>query len=277
MTPTPQRTDVLVVGAGPSGASAAAWAARAGRDVVLADAAVFPRDKTCGDGLTPRAIAELDLLGLGDWVRDHTVNQGLRAHGFGQTLLLPWPGGTLPDHGSAVPRTELDDRIRSEAIDAGATALEACVDGLGALDAGGPRRERLGADAVVELGARHRRPVVGQGATGPGKVQGLPETVGPQALVDRVLAHPLPQPEVVELSDRARGQPVAAGLVAGEHRGVGEHDVTAGAGRPRRRGGAGGSRAHDEDVGALGGRGHPRILATGWHAAEIGPSSSVLD
>ena len=58
----PASTDVLVVGAGPAGSAAAAWAARAGRDVVLADAAVFPRDKACGDGLTPRAIAELDLL-----------------------------------------------------------------------------------------------------------------------------------------------------------------------------------------------------------------------
>jgi geranylgeranyl reductase family protein len=120
----PARTDVLVVGAGPAGASAAAWAARQGWDVVLADAAVFPRDKTCGDGLTPRAMAQLDALGLGDWTRKHGINKGLRAHGFGQTLLLPWPGGSLPDHGSAVPRTDLDARIRHVALDAGAVPMD---------------------------------------------------------------------------------------------------------------------------------------------------------
>ena len=118
------RADVLVVGAGPAGSAAAAWAARGGRDVLLADAAVFPRDKTCGDGLTPRAIAELDLLGVGDWVRGHTVNRGLRAHGFGQTLTLPWPGGSLPDHGSAVARAELDDHLRTTAVAAGAKAVD---------------------------------------------------------------------------------------------------------------------------------------------------------
>jgi geranylgeranyl reductase family protein len=125
-----RQTDVLVVGAGPAGSAAAAWAARAGLDTLLVDAAVFPRDKTCGDGLTPRAIHELQLLGLEDWLRAHTVNRGLRAHGFGQTLLLPWPGGSLPDWGSAVARTELDDHLRTTAIKAGAAA----VDGARAVD-----------------------------------------------------------------------------------------------------------------------------------------------
>jgi geranylgeranyl reductase family protein len=120
----PVSTDVLVVGAGPAGASAAAWAARWGLETVIADAAAFPRDKTCGDGLTPRAIAELSLLGLEPWVREHTVNRGLRAAGFGQELLLPWPDASLPNYGSAVPRTELDAHIRDVALAAGAVALD---------------------------------------------------------------------------------------------------------------------------------------------------------
>ncbi|MGO4256158.1 geranylgeranyl reductase family protein [Marmoricola sp. RAF53] len=148
--PGPFRTDVLVVGAGPAGSSAAAWAARAGREVVLADAAVFPRDKTCGDGLTPRAIGELERLGLGDWIRAHTVNHGLRAHGFGQTLLLPWPGGNLPSYGSAVARTELDDHLRTTAIKAGALA----IDGIRAVDV---RRDGARVAAVVFESQGHER------------------------------------------------------------------------------------------------------------------------
>ncbi|WP_214404420.1 geranylgeranyl reductase family protein [Pseudonocardia lacus] len=138
----PTSTDVLVVGAGPAGSSAAAWAARHGLDVVLADAAVFPRDKACGDGLTPRAIAELERLGLGDWVRARGTNRGLRAAGFGQLLELPWPGGSLPDHGGAVPRTELDARIRDVALKEGAVPLE----GAKAVDV---RREGGRVSAVV--------------------------------------------------------------------------------------------------------------------------------
>ena len=92
----PERTEVLVVGAGTAGSAAAAWAARSGREVILADAATFPRDKTCGDGLTSRAIAELGHLGLGDLLSEHPVNRGLRLTGFGHELQLPWPDGSFP-------------------------------------------------------------------------------------------------------------------------------------------------------------------------------------
>ncbi|WP_426565739.1 geranylgeranyl reductase family protein [Angustibacter sp. McL0619] len=121
---TPQHADVLVVGAGPAGSAAAAWSARAGRQVVLADKHTFPRDKACGDGLTPRAIAELRRLGLADWLTGRSVNWGLRAAGFGKELFLPWPGGSLPAYGSAVPRTELDHTIRQVALDSGAEPLD---------------------------------------------------------------------------------------------------------------------------------------------------------
>jgi menaquinone-9 beta-reductase len=119
----PTSTDVLVIGAGPAGSAAAAWAADLGLDVVLADKEEFPRDKPCGDGLTPRAIAELRRLDLGDWLEERPVNRGLHACGFGQELYLPWPGGSLPATGSAVPRTELDAAIREQALARGATPL----------------------------------------------------------------------------------------------------------------------------------------------------------
>lgn len=118
-----QSTDILVVGAGPAGSSAATWAARFGRDVVLADSAEFPRDKPCGDGLTPRAIAELNRLGLNDWMRNRPRNMGLRAAGFGQTLLLPWTSNSFPNYGSAAPRMVLDAAIRDVALQAGVQPL----------------------------------------------------------------------------------------------------------------------------------------------------------
>ncbi len=169
----PPATDVLVVGAGPAGSAAAAWAARAGHDVVLADAAVFPRDKACGDGLTPRAMAELDLLGVGDWARGHARNRGLRAAGFGREWQLPWPGGAFPDHGSAVPRTELDARIRAVALADGATPL----DGARAVDVERDGERVTGVvfelpdETTVTVGCR--RLVVADGARSPlGRVLG---------------------------------------------------------------------------------------------------------
>ncbi|MGK2901387.1 MAG: menaquinone reductase [Mycobacterium sp.] len=117
------KADVVVVGAGPAGSSAAAWAARAGRDVLVIDSAQFPRDKACGDGLTPRAIAELRRLGLGDWLNGQISHHGLRMSGFGADVQIPWPGPSFPSTSSAVPRTELDDRIRTVASDDGANMM----------------------------------------------------------------------------------------------------------------------------------------------------------
>ena len=114
---------VVVVGAGPAGSAAAAWAARDGRDVLVVDAATFPRDKPCGDGLTPRAVAELELLGLGPWLDGHIRHRGLHLAGFGAQLNIDWPGPSFPATGSAVPRTELDERIRQVAQDSGARML----------------------------------------------------------------------------------------------------------------------------------------------------------
>lgn len=114
------RADVVVVGAGPAGSSAAAWAARSGRDVLVIDSAQFPRDKACGDGLTPRAVVELRRLGLQPWLDGRIAHHGLRMSGFGADVEVAWPGPSFPSHSSAVPRTELDERIRLVAVDDGA-------------------------------------------------------------------------------------------------------------------------------------------------------------
>lgn len=122
--PLPTHADVLVVGAGPGGSATAAHAAAAGHQVVLLDNAVFPRDKTCGDGLTPRAIAEMEHLGLGAYLSSRPKIVGLSMRGWGASQQIRWPSGRFPAHGSAVARTELDDRIRVAALDRGATMVQ---------------------------------------------------------------------------------------------------------------------------------------------------------
>ena len=114
-------TSLLVVGAGPAGSAAAAWAAPAGREVLLVDAMDFPRDKTCGDGLTPRAIQQMQLLGMSDWLAKRPQNLGIRMLGFGAEHELAWNGPHLPSFGSAAPRAELDEAIRLVAVASGAT------------------------------------------------------------------------------------------------------------------------------------------------------------
>jgi geranylgeranyl reductase family protein len=137
------KADLVVVGAGPAGSAAAAWAARAGRDVLIIDAASFPRDKACGDGLTPRAVAELERLGLSGWLDAHIRHRGLKMSGFGGEVQVPWPGPSFPSTGSAAPRTELDERIRTVAEDSGARML------LGAKAVGAQHESSGRVDAVV--------------------------------------------------------------------------------------------------------------------------------
>ena len=113
--------DVAVVGAGPAGAAAAIHAARAGFDTLLIDSSPFPRDKTCGDGLTPRAVHQLDLLGVE--VNATYRNRGLRLHGFGGTVTAPWPATYPSREGTALPRYEFDALLVAVARDAGARLL----------------------------------------------------------------------------------------------------------------------------------------------------------
>ncbi|MGH3675315.1 MAG: menaquinone reductase [Mycobacterium sp.] len=158
------RADVVVVGAGPAGSAAAAWAARAGRDVSVIDSAQFPRDKACGDGLTPRAVAELERLGLGSWLDARIRHRGLRMSGFGGEVEIDWPGPAFPSTGSAVPRTELDDRIREVAADDGAKMLL----GMKAVDVrhdSGGRVDRLLLDSGASIGCTDL--IVADGARSP--------------------------------------------------------------------------------------------------------------
>ena len=118
--------DVIVVGAGPSGSTTAYYLAQAGLDVLLLEKSRFPREKVCGDGLTPRGVKALVAMGISvseqdGWVR----NKGLRVIGAGKRMELPWPElSSYPGYGLVRPRTDLDQMLARRAQQAGARLLE---------------------------------------------------------------------------------------------------------------------------------------------------------
>ena len=113
--------EVAIIGAGPAGAAAAIHAARAGYDTLLIDSATFPRDKTCGDGLTPRAMHQLAELGI--VVNASYRNRGLKLHGYGGDITAPWPETYPSQVGTALPRYRFDALLADAARNAGATLL----------------------------------------------------------------------------------------------------------------------------------------------------------
>jgi menaquinone-9 beta-reductase len=121
--PDPAKWDVLVIGGGPSGAATAYWLAEAGHRVLVVEKKRFPREKTCGDGLTPRAVHQLEAMGLGDRLAaDHLRYEGLRSIANGITLELEWPEHPVfPSYGYVVRRRDLDEMVADTAVKAGAT------------------------------------------------------------------------------------------------------------------------------------------------------------
>jgi geranylgeranyl reductase family protein len=114
--------DVLIIGAGPAGASAAYWLAQRGRRVLAVEKKRFPREKTCGDGLTPRAVRQLHDLGLAERLEGSQRFDGLRSIGHGVTLELAWPEHPdFPPYGYVVRRRELDEMVVERAVKAGVT------------------------------------------------------------------------------------------------------------------------------------------------------------
>ncbi|MHB1740494.1 MAG: geranylgeranyl reductase family protein [Actinomycetes bacterium] len=148
----PVQADVIVVGAGPAGSATAYYLARAGVDVLLLEKATFPREKVCGDGLTPRAVQQLVALGVDvSAAAGWRANKGLRIIGGGVRLEIPWPElASFPGYGLVRTRMDLDESLARHAVDAGARLSESTTV-RGAL-----RDERTG--RVVGVRARRSAP-----------------------------------------------------------------------------------------------------------------------
>jgi len=132
----PVTYDVVIVGGGPSGSACAYWLAQAGWSVCLIEKKHFPREKTCGDGLTPRSVHQLAEMGLeGIVAANGHKYHGLRAFGFGAELEMNWPEHpTFPNYGYTITRFNLDGLVAENAEKSGADVLGG-VEALGLLEA----------------------------------------------------------------------------------------------------------------------------------------------
>jgi geranylgeranyl reductase family protein len=118
--------DVLVVGAGPGGATAAHYLARHGVDVAVVDKASFPREKPCGDGLTPRAVKVLLDMGVDTDDPGFARVEGLRIYGRYASLELPWPVlNDWPGYGLVRTRHDFDHLLVQHAQKSGAQFWDA--------------------------------------------------------------------------------------------------------------------------------------------------------
>jgi geranylgeranyl reductase family protein len=148
-----ERVDIAVIGGGPAGAATAIRAARAGARVVVFEKGPHGRDKVCGDGLTPRAVAALDELKIG--LDDAHLIDGLRMIAGKRERELPWSdGGRFPDHGAVWPRRRLDAALIDAATEAGAdvrfeTEAEPVLDDDGRAVGVRSGRDVIDADLVV--------------------------------------------------------------------------------------------------------------------------------
>jgi geranylgeranyl reductase family protein len=118
---------VLVVGGGPGGSATAYHLARQGVDVQFVDKAVFPREKVCGDGLTPRGVRALQHMDIDPTEPGFIRHDALRAHGVdGFVADYRWPTlRDFPDFGVVRTRYDFDNLLMERAVKAGATFQQA--------------------------------------------------------------------------------------------------------------------------------------------------------
>ncbi|UNT00501.1 geranylgeranyl reductase family protein [Streptomyces tubbatahanensis] len=119
--PAAEQAQVIVVGAGPGGSTAAWHLARQGLSVALVEKSEFPREKVCGDGLTPRAVRQLVRMGIDTSAPGWMRNRGLRFVSRGRTLELDWPeSSAFPAYGLTRTREDFDQLLARHAEAAGA-------------------------------------------------------------------------------------------------------------------------------------------------------------